>query len=599
MNDQHQVNPPHDLNQTVSKQGGFKHRFSMSISARLLISTASAVTFVLLGFIHFFIINQKETILAQNERAMIITISNISSALRTIMKAGYAHIAQDFIKDIRKNPKIIDFKILRINGTEAFLDNATILDVNRRLGEDEFSPRLEEKVVRAIEKESEELKKVVNNNVIVSLHHEKGDEDQVTYLAPIERDEKCGKCHGGEEKPRGVMMITTSLAQVEVDIANTRKEAIAVAVIAIFFVLLLIYIMIRHFLIKPLGEIRLAMTRVANGHLEEQIHVPGHDEISEITMTFNEMARKLLETYNGLQQEQDKLATIIIGAQEGIVVTDGQQNIVLVNPAAERLLGKDFQQIVLSGWENLIDDPEYMEKFVEQGGQDMPDLVVYNNRALKLHAATIHASNQIPIGTSIMIRDVTDEKKLEDKLRELSITDPLTQLYNRRGLLDMLDKEIKRSQRYNHYLGFMLFDVDHFKKFNDTYGHDQGDRVLQAIGRTMKSHFRKVDSPCRYGGEEFCVVLPDTHPRGAYIVAERFRRQIEAMVVDNLKVTVSIGVATLPASEIHKVDDLIKKADDLLYEAKRNGRNQVKISVHLDDLDEIHQQITANGRFPS
>lgn len=568
-----------------------KPRITLSISARVLISTASAVTLVMVGFIHFFLNHQKETIMAQNERTMILMIGNISSGLRTIMKAGYAHIAQEFTRDIRKNPAVLDFRILRTNGQEAFLDNATIQEVNRRLGEEEFLPREVESTVNVLEWDNTNLKDVLKNNRIVTLLDEREDEHRITYLAPIERDEKCGKCHGNDSKPRGVMLITTSLTQAENDIEETRHEAIIVAFVAIFFVLLLIYLMIRRFLIAPLGGIRMAMARVAAGHLDEQIHVPGKDEISEITSTFNEMAGKLQLTYNGLQQEQDKLSTIIIGAQEGIVVTDGQQNVVLVNPAAERLLGKEFEQIRAAGWENLVDDPDYLRKFVSQGGHDMPDLLVYNSRAIKMHAATIHAANQQPIGTSIMIRDVTEEKKLEDKLRELSITDALTQLYNRRGLLEVLEKEIKRSQRYNHFLGFMLFDVDHFKKFNDTYGHDQGDRVLQALGRTMKEHFRKVDTPCRYGGEEFCVILPDTSPRGAYIVAERFRRQVEAMVVDNLKVTISIGLATMPATEVNKVDDLIKKADDLLYEAKRNGRNQVKLAVHLDDMEQINREI--------
>ncbi|MBF0214300.1 MAG: diguanylate cyclase [Magnetococcales bacterium] len=529
--------------------------------------------------------------MAQNERTMILMINNINSALRTIMKAGYAHIAQEFTQDIRKNPAVLDFRILRITGQEAFLDNTTIHDVNRRIGEEEFMPREQESNSQILSRDDPDLQTVIHQNRIVTLHTKKNDEQQITYLAPIERDEKCGKCHGNEPKTRGVMLITTSLAQVESDITATRSKAIAVAVISLFFVLLLIYLMIHNFLIRPLGWIRDAMVRVANGHLEERIHVPGQDEISAITTTFNEMASRLLQTYAGLQQEQDKLSTIIIGAQEGIVVTDGQHNVVLVNPAAERLLGKDYDQIRNSGWEHLVDDPDYMRTFVANGGHNMPDLLVFNGRALKFHAATLHATDKLPIGTSIMIRDVTDEKKLEDKLRELSITDALTQLYNRRGLMDMLEKEIKRSQRYNHMLGFLFFDVDHFKKFNDTYGHDQGDRVLQAIGRTMKEHFRKVDTPCRYGGEEFCVILPDTSPRGAYIVAERFRRVVEAMVVDDLKVTISIGVATVPACEVNKVDDLIKKADDLLYEAKRNGRNQVKLATELEDMDRLNLEI--------
>ncbi|MBF0310947.1 MAG: diguanylate cyclase [Magnetococcales bacterium] len=557
----------------------------MSISARVLISTASAVALVMVWLIVFFVKHQKETILAQNERTMTLMVSNIGSGLRTIMKSGYAHIAREFIADIRKNPAVLDFRILRANGLEAFLDNSTIAEVNRRLGEEEFLPRKEENKVQVLPENDPNLQTVLKDHHIVPLHHKKDGVAQVTFLAPIQKDEKCGKCHGSDAKPRGLMLITTSLAQVEQDIRDTRQEAFLVALVALFFVLLLVYVMIRSFLIRPLGLIKSSMNRVAGGHLTERIAVPGNDEISEIAAAFNEMARQLAITYDGLHQEQDKLATVIFGAQEGIVVTDGNQNVVLVNPSAERLVGKTFEQIRDAGWEMLLDDADFLKAFVAKGGREMPDLVVYNSRALKLHAATIHAVDQTAIGTSIMLRDVTDEKNLEDKLRELSVTDALTQLFNRRGLMEVLEKEIKRSQRYNHFLGFLLFDVDHFKKFNDTYGHDQGDRVLQAIGRAMKEHFRKVDTPCRYGGEEFCAILPDTDPRGAYIVAERFRRRIEAMLVDNLKVTVSIGVVTIPACEVNKAEDLIKRADELLYEGKRNGRNQVTIGIPLEDLD--------------
>ncbi|MBF0445751.1 MAG: GGDEF domain-containing protein, partial [Magnetococcales bacterium] len=127
-----------------------------------------------------------------------------------------------------------------------------------------------------------------------------------------------------------------------------------------------------------------------------------------------------------------------------------------------------------------------------------------------------------------------------------------------------------------------FFDVDHFKRFNDDHGHDQGDRVLQAIGKVMGEHFRDVDLCFRYGGEEFCAILPSTGNPGCGLAAERFRQKIEAMEVDGLKITISIGVAVYPDAGTSPTD-MLKKADIALYEAKENGRNQVCFAVPDND----------------
>ncbi|HAT51585.1 MAG: diguanylate cyclase [Nitrospirae bacterium] len=557
---------------------------SFSISARVMVSTASVVGILLLWIIFFSVERQEKTIMAQNERTMTMMVTNVISALHTIMKAGYANIAHDFVTDIRKDKNIIDFKILRINGQEAFLDNKTVNDVNRRLGNEEFSSRDSEEIRQVLDPKNSDLLWVNENLRLLPRYIEgEGGRDLLIYLAPIINDEKCFRCHGRDYRLRGVVQLTTSLTQAELDIAQTRYQALIMAAAAVLFMLLLLYLMIRYSLVRPLGNVRDAMEMVAGGRLDMMIKVPGRDEISEIAKSFNTMIFQLRETYDGLHQEQDKLSTIILGALDGIVVTDGAQRVVLANPSAERMLGKDLKKIIDGGWENLIDDPEYMNAVLNRRGQEIPELVFYNNRAIKVHGATLLDEIKRPLGSAFMFRDVTEEKKLEDKLRLHAITDGLTQLYNRRFVDESLVKEIKRSQRYNHFFGFILFDVDHFKKFNDTHGHDQGDRVLQALARVMKEHFRIVDFPCRFGGEEFCVLLPDTDVTGVYIVAERFRRRVEQMEVDSLKVTVSIGIVAMPACEVNSPDELIKKADDALYEAKHKGRNQVCSATPVAD----------------
>ena len=179
------------------------------------------------------------------------------------------------------------------------------------------------------------------------------------------------------------------------------------------------------------------------------------------------------------------------------------------------------------------------------------------------------------------IKRLQDEmRKNNELLKEISITDHLTHLYNRRYMMDELVIEFHRSQRKKGELCLVLIDVDHFKLVNDTYGHQNGDMVLAAIAETLRGELRRYDLAARYGGEEFAMVLPDTSLRDGYAVAERLRQGVLEIIfpapLDNLAVTISEGIAALPSSRINSADALIKAADDALYLAKQNGRNRVE-----------------------
>jgi len=163
------------------------------------------------------------------------------------------------------------------------------------------------------------------------------------------------------------------------------------------------------------------------------------------------------------------------------------------------------------------------------------------------------------------------------RLYELAITDGLTKLFIHRYFQARLEEEIVRAKRYHTACSLILFDIDHFKKFNDTYGHQQGDIVLIEVAKLMKLTVRDtVDIPARYGGEEFVIILPETDAKGALLVAERLRKTIEAYDFPGqeqaLKVTVSLGVSTFPDHASTK-SVLVKKADLALYECKNRGRN--------------------------
>jgi diguanylate cyclase (GGDEF)-like protein/PAS domain S-box-containing protein len=324
-----------------------------------------------------------------------------------------------------------------------------------------------------------------------------------------------------------------------------------------------------------------AIEQVAQGNFAQQVEAQTMDELSRMSLAFNHMSTELDRIHSGLQSERDKLTTIIVAAQEGIVVTDRTGKVALINPAAERLLEKSSEQIAGEGFLNLLDDSDYMTAYLAQSGIEIPSTVVYHNRVLSFYAATIHSPDGAHIGSAALMRDVTEEKRLEKQLRDLSNTDSLTGLHNRRRMEETLSEEFSRAKRYKLPLSVLMLDVDHFKRFNDQYGHDQGDRVLQSVARVMQNTCRDVDSPCRYGGEEFCLILPSTGLDGAARMAERVRSNVENHRVDGLQVTISIGVAVFPTVG-QDAESLKKLADEALYHAKRSGRNRYCIAGQVD-----------------
>jgi two-component system cell cycle response regulator len=165
-----------------------------------------------------------------------------------------------------------------------------------------------------------------------------------------------------------------------------------------------------------------------------------------------------------------------------------------------------------------------------------------------------------------------------EQLEKLALTDGLTQIHNKRYFQLRLAEEFRRAQRYDNPLALILADLDHFKTVNDTAGHMMGDTVLKEVARCFQASIRDTDTAARWGGEEFAVVLPQTHLAGALTVAERIRRDVSMLRLGPgfiVSVTTSLGVSSYPAAHIHTTDELVGAADEALYRAKREGRNRV------------------------
>ncbi|AUM11839.1 sensor domain-containing diguanylate cyclase [Ketobacter alkanivorans] len=265
----------------------------------------------------------------------------------------------------------------------------------------------------------------------------------------------------------------------------------------------------------------------------------------------------------------------------GITLGLNKLNLIPTNALTENTLqvGSSFEVVLLSfALAESINEDRRLRSQAQQNALETER----NVRQAKEQA--LHLQQQVATELEARVRERTQELEvLNQQLAEISDTDQLTGLKNRRYLNRVLDEELIRCSRYRNPLSIILLDVDHFKQFNDNYGHLVGDDCLKSVGSTLKESIRNgVDCATRYGGEEFCIMLPETDVKGALEVAERIRTNIENMAFlvkgETVPVTVSLGISALLPNEQLKMDKLVKRADEALYAAKAAGRNRTMIA---------------------
>lgn len=232
--------------------------------------------------------------------------------------------------------------------------------------------------------------------------------------------------------------------------------------------------------------------------------------------------------------------------------------------------------IILTG----MDDRERKLKGLEQGASD------YITKPFD------HEELVARVKVHLKIKKLQDDLKRSNQLLlDLSNTDHLTGLFNRRYMMEALDKEVQRCIRKSGDLSLIMLDIDHFKHVNDRFGHLQGDVVLQRVALLLKKELRSYDCAARYGGEEFIAILPDSTLQQSVFVADRIRLAIQGAIFDGplspLCLTASVGVARFSKEQSATVDGFIKQADDALYRAKANGRNRVEFH-EPDDTKFMH-----------
>jgi diguanylate cyclase (GGDEF)-like protein/PAS domain S-box-containing protein len=273
-----------------------------------------------------------------------------------------------------------------------------------------------------------------------------------------------------------------------------------------------------------------------------------------------------------------------------------------VSPACLRILGWTQEEMTGVGPETFVLEEDL--PLIEAASQRILNREVENSPAtvrmrrkdgslvwMEMNARAIRDSaTGEPSKVVVVMRDVSEHKALEEKLASMALSDSLTGLANRRAFDQALQREWERTQREGSDISLLLLDIDHFKRFNDTYGHQAGDDCLCAIATAVKEGVRSTDIAARYGGEEIAVILRPMSATDALVVAEKLRAEIEALrlPLEQGWVTASIGVATALARQggsMRMPESLLLAADNALYQAKREGRNRVVTALVVAHQD--------------
>ncbi len=552
------------------------------IDLKIFAVIGTVVTLGLVVLVLFYAEREEQTILAQNKRTLLNVLDSTHQGLRTLMLSGYGDAGQLFVESLENMDGFVDLRVINPDGSQAFLDNSRIDQVNQALGSIQFFPRTTERQEQVLAAANSSLQRVLESGEPAEYYGvTQTGERLYTLLYPVKQEQRCMQCHSPEQPVLGVIKLTSSLRHVDQEIAASRNLSLWVLSLSVLLTMLAISVFVRRVVVSPIQAITVAMREAASGDLSQRLMVPKSMELGRIVASFNHKIAELEMLHSGLHDERNKLSTIILGAQEGMVATDAAGQVVLVNPAAEKLLKRSYEQIAREGLAALFEDSQWSQLLEQARLSDSPVMAEIHQseheQILHIQLARIANDNGELIGTAVLMRDITQEEVLRKGLEQLSRTDALTGLFNRRHFDQELAAEFRLSRRYVQPLSLVLFDIDHFKRVNDDCGYDQGDRVLQQVATAAWTHIREIDSLCRYGGEEFVIIMPGADTECCQQTAELVRRAIQALRIDGLQVTCSFGLAVLPAAGIDSVEQLLKAADTAMHQAKASGRNCVRM----------------------
>jgi diguanylate cyclase (GGDEF)-like protein/PAS domain S-box-containing protein len=386
----------------------------------------------------------------------------------------------------------------------------------------------------------------------------------------------------GEENP---LLLTIDYPR---DITKQGEETLTAAwgfifVLNLLFSFLLL-VFVQQVILAPISALGLAISRI-DWQSNPSLRLPPQREaeLNQLAISVNSLLDRVQISDTQLRDSEDRLETVLQSVQVGIMLIDWETHeIIDVNPVSAKLIGKPKNELVGKMCCEYICPSHVGECPVTDQQLDVTNLereiIASDGRRIPIlkSAIPIHYNNRICILESFL--DITERKQLETELKNLAMKDPLTGVNNRRSFMEKAQAEFERAKRYHEPFSLLMMDIDHFKAINDQYGHPVGDEVLKSLCQEVLRTLRNTDIFARMGGEEFAGLLLQTNRPDSLIVAERLRGRIEKLTVMAngipVQFTASIGVTTMDGEET-SFDRMLLRADDLLYQAKNRGRNQV------------------------
>lgn len=443
-------------------------------------------------------------------------------------------------------------------------------------------------------------------------------------IIKVENRPACYGCHPPKQKICGVLMVDASLADIYAILRTSSLRLLATGVISFLVIAVIVSLIVSRFVLQPLQILRDGFVKVGKGDFNFWVDIKGCDELAEMGDSFNIMSRAIgryIDEVGRKTREFESLYVIVQRMSETIElkkVVEVAVNILHEVVQAECVLVAMSNERDSSRFEmtwRLDDDRrcywadyQLSDPAPPHGSVCRTDLVKWQQEPMDeplyendgCRALLPLQVKGMRFGLICIVKEGGQRFTLADRnlfptlaqhiaisfanarLYNQAITDELTTLYTKRYFFAKA-QELIDEQRRGSGEGFtlMMVDLDHFKKVNDTYGHPVGDKVLALVGELIWIVLRRGDMPCRYGGEEFAILLPGVDLSAVYSIAERLRNYVAnySFAIDGLPVfhkTLSIGLAAFP-EHVATVEELVAAADAALYEAKRLGRNQVRL----------------------
>ena len=440
----------------------------------------------------------------------------------------------------------------------------------------------------------------------------------------VENRPSCYGCHPAEQKVCGVLIVDASLADMYSILRTATERMLLTGLLTFLVIAVVLSYLINRFVLDPLRILREGFGKVGKGQFDHWVEIKDCGELSEMGDSFNIMSRAIgryIQELGRKTSEFEILYAIVQKISETIELQRVME--IIVNILHDVVKAKCVLLVVANEhdsnrfeltWQSDAEKRCFWADFHLDENQ-FPHDAICREDLLEWHQGRVDAPiymdddhrvllplnlKNMRIGMICIVKDSNDrfahaEKNLfpslaqhiaislaNARLYNQAITDQLTSLYTKRHLFIKANELYEETEEKNSK-GFclLMLDLDHFKEINDTYGHPVGDRVLESIGELIWISLRRSDIPCRYGGEEFAILLPDVGIDEALPIAERLLKYISGFnfVIDenrSIHKTTSIGIAEYPAHAA-SVEELIAAADAALYDAKRHGRNQVKV----------------------